>query len=1621
VEHGAPTQVLPSTDERESSDREQAQNKMDQQTPFLKSGSYTANLLGNIRSHLAGLQGYDVMALELIQNADDAKAESVIFDITDEGLLIVNSGKFTYCDGLEARPCKFISSKGYSCDYHRIADVGSGGKLSRGENIGRFGIGFVSTYQVTDHPEIRSAGIKLTLHPEEGQWFIEPFDQPEGTTFFLPWASDPNSEARLALGVSHVSAAHIDQLAEDFQKVLRKSLLFLRYVRKAEVRRNGQLLLACDLDRGDGSDLIVSFYPSGQVEQWHILRADAAESAERLYASHPRLEALGRSTKISIALRIDPEPLGEGVLYAFLPTEQSTGLPLHINGDFFPESDRKALIFAGHQHEQAWNEMLIDVAAAELARDPEGLLKTLGDVQLWQILTRAYEMSKPSNHPTCFTRFWDRLKVTGSQANITRAEDGSVQRPSGVFLPRGTLASQQAKALLELGGKLVAEDLRPFQNAINQLGAPLLTFDRLVNLVGQAMAQQALGVVQVEEARLESFYRQLWSMINDLLPEAANQTASTKLTIQRLRAIPFLVTEDLYAVTIDQSFAAPPTLVAARVASLLPSLAIASCHILGFPKIARLIRQLDLGAVVNHINAMCVTQPIEDIIGIEQHELRDLYALFADLDRQGNVGKTVYEALRTLPIWLSGRGLIKATQALLPGNFTDPTGQADLLETSVLTDSAKDFVSSKLGVQTQTIEAFVLNVLPRAFNDDGPLDSQAYVRLISELAGHPALVNDEKTRRLLGSLPIVPTQDGRWSRPTNTYRRTDGLVRVLGEATHLWLDTSRVPNARSVHNFIDSLGIRRSPIAQHLVARMRFVAENYLPTENARRASSEAFYVLCDHYEEWKEKPFFHAAINDLSKIACFPADGDTESWHLASALYAPYRAEAFSSQASILDFRNTVRLKTELLADLDITINPETKLVIDHLHYCIQTGVQPHVSTYQVLNERAQRSDALISTLAGSRCIYVESQKVFVRPNQLYWSPQQLGRYAFTIPGNLETFKPLFTAIGVKNAPDGQDYIDILLDIIGEYFEQSKSLVGADRSVYEACLMGMATSDEREEIDDQYMRRLQEAPTILNLMWQPTHPDEVLLQDSEWHTGFFNGELDRALCKPAPELWPLLEKIGVRRLSESADVALELVDGAKSDEPELAERLMERIEIIARLLHDKPTTIKQKVRKALSELDAVSYELVRIQASVRVGGNQVSAPPCAAQAFYDIDKRQLILARPVGDRSWPHVLNAIFHQLMPEESGSEISKLTLSVRPLMTMSVEEAHRELTDAGIPYLDVENGSGQADDLTSSSLDDIGSMTEPVYQPQSKPNTTPSDAPKGSESTPDRASTSRPTGETHTGRKEATPPGQAQQRTRSSDSQERSTEADKKFTAPGAGKGTLIDDKHPNKRRAQHKEQWDRRLLSYVRKRQSESTDGEEQDGSSKHNLAVEAVARAAVCAYENARGRVAEQMAQTHPGYDIISRNPLTGEDRFIEVKGVNGEWNQTGVGLSRLQFSNAQDYGDRYWLYVVEFVSDPQHTRVHPIRSPATQVTSFMFDGNWRDAAADERADPTLAFIQGARVNHQHYGLGRIESVELRGSTRVMSIEFVTSGRRMVTLNLHAMTVVEEDDDNDHP
>jgi hypothetical protein len=1516
------------------------------------------------------------MALELIQNADDAKAEEIVFDITDQGLLVRNSSEFTYCGDLSSHTCDFQEREGISCDYHRITEVASGGKLSRGENIGRFGIGFVSTYQITDHPEVRSGGIKLTLFPASGEWVTELYGDSIGTSLFLPWASDPNTTTRRALGVSHVSPGHLNQLSEDFQAVLREGLLFLRHVSKAEVRRNGELLLGCDLDRGESSDLIVSFRPTGDAEHWYILRADAVDEAEALYQTHPNLKSLRRSTEVSIGLRTDPKALTEGYLYAFLPTEQLSGLPAHVNADFFPEADRKAVIFAGHQHQQAWNEMLIDVAAKELARDPEDLLQKLGHNELWRIFSRAFELSKSRSYPDCFSKFWQRMLATGSTSRITPAQDGTTQLPDGVMLPKAQLSPSQVKALEEIGGRIVLEELRAHQNAMNQLGAPILTLDRLAELLSEFCAREDNATFsKVASAKLKRFYQPLWRLVDDLLPENAPRGGKVDAVTKKLLSLPFLVTEDGYRASVDQSYLVPLPVRADKVTTLLPKLEILSRYISDCQRIARLVDTLTLDAVAAHLAAEIESASIEETINVHKGALSDLYDLLAELDRSASGNGDTYQALRELALWKTSKGLVTAQSVLLPGNFTDPTGHANLLDMTAFTDLAREFVSRKLGVMGLTIEAFVKTVLPSLFDDRGPLEPARYQPLMIELAKHPELINDEESRKLLSSLPVVPTQDGCWSTAANTYRRSEGLAKILGDAKYLWVDSTRLPTTRSAHVFIDSLGIRTSPAAKHLFERMRSIAEQHNPSDSAVRASSEAFYVLCEKFEKWKDQKSFKDELAKLRGIECFPAEDNSEQWFCAAQLHAPYRAEAFRSQARILAFKNTARMDIDFLAELGMAVAVELETVVDHLLHCAEKGIAPHVSVYQVLNEGAQKDDPALARLNGRRCVYVESLNAFVRPNQIYWVPQQLGKYAFTIPSKLELFKPLFTAIGVKNVPAAADYIDLILDIVGQHFEQGKSLSGADRAIYEACLAGVSAAIENEHLDDEDLSRLREAPTVLNLRGEPRFPDEVVIQNSEWHASFFDGEMDQALCSPAPELLPVYEAIGARNLSDCADVSLDFTEGEAQVERGIPEKLKERSNILARLLGDKQSAVRMKIEAGVAEMTCYSYDAIRIQSSVDLGGAKVAAPPLPAHAFYDVQQRQLVVARPISERSWFHVLKGLFHQLMPEESGSEISKLALSLRPLMSMSVDEAHEELTDAGIPAFTPGNAVNE-EELLSREIKDFGDVDETQHE-DGEQDAKESGGPEGGDG------------------EDKDKPGATNQ--------------------PGNDEDESQQGKQRTKRRPEHKEQWDRRLLSYVRKRPEKAMGGE--GGSqSQHNLAVEAVARDAVCDYEKQRGRKPEQMPQTHPGYDIVSSEPMTGNKRFIEVKGVNGGWNQTGVGLSRLQFSNAQEFDDRYWLYVVEWISDQERLRVYPICSPAMQVTSFMFDGNWRDAAVDEQVDEFLLFYPGVRISHTTLGHGNIVSIEQKGDSRLLTIDFDDKGRvPNVLLDLHKMQVVEEE------
>ena len=385
----------------------------------------TVEVVGTIQSHLSGLLGNDAMFYELLQNADDAEAKEIFFDFRHKELRVWNSGVFQYCGDLKESNCPLQQAGGKKCDFHSISTMASRGKAEDSDNIGRFGIGFVSTYQICDTPEIESVGKKLKLDPTEAETCtFEDVPKESGTLFRLPWASDPKSGLRKTLHLSPITDDYKRRCLKDCKTALPNSLLFLKHTTNAKIKKNGKTIFSLEVDRDEDKDpnvvpLILSSGPNSTPEQWFIYQYDATAAIKPIYKEYPELETQKRKTQVSVAFRTGPNPLTprEGLLYAFLPTRKQTRLPIHVNADFFPESSRKTIISEDDRYQGRWNKTLIETAAKGVASDLERIRDEAGIKYLWDLLESAYEIvhSKRSPREPIFKCFWDSFRDAAEQ------------------------------------------------------------------------------------------------------------------------------------------------------------------------------------------------------------------------------------------------------------------------------------------------------------------------------------------------------------------------------------------------------------------------------------------------------------------------------------------------------------------------------------------------------------------------------------------------------------------------------------------------------------------------------------------------------------------------------------------------------------------------------------------------------------------------------------------------------------------------------------------------------------------------------------------------------------------------------------------------------------------------------------------------------------------------------------------------------------------------------------------------------------------------------------------------------------------------------------------------------
>ncbi len=430
---------------------------------FRQSVSY----LGFLSSQLGALRGKNTLAHELIQNADDAKdasgklsATQITFDFKDDALVVSNDAVFR------------------EVDFERMKDVAGASKRSEfgDRTTGAFGVGFISVYQVTDRPEIRSSGRHWIIRPEDEEGkpihqYCDPsITRDQGTVFRFPWAFE-ESPVRGKLKVTPIDKEYIESFIEELRRSLPKTILFLKNVEVVELCQNGELVSRVKRDV-EGSDILVD--RDGIPRYWQVFKGDFCDKALRLKAQNPEIIEDNRCARVRVAI---PDPsIDDGLLFATLPTEQSMGLPFHIDADFFPASDRKSITFDDrYDPKSEWNRAAIEAAACVVAANLNPLRDMFRDEAstFWAILDRLHQVHSEYENDTRkpFAAFWRLLLPALRNSPIVYTESRQWLKPDEVRIaPKGSAEIETVSAFNALGIETVHRDLRKYHNILRSIG-----------------------------------------------------------------------------------------------------------------------------------------------------------------------------------------------------------------------------------------------------------------------------------------------------------------------------------------------------------------------------------------------------------------------------------------------------------------------------------------------------------------------------------------------------------------------------------------------------------------------------------------------------------------------------------------------------------------------------------------------------------------------------------------------------------------------------------------------------------------------------------------------------------------------------------------------------------------------------------------------------------------------------------------------------------------------------------------------------------------------------------------------------------------------------------------------
>jgi hypothetical protein len=1439
--------------------------------------SQTVNFLGFLRGQLNGLQGIPTLCYELIQNADDVKDENgnpgaskIIFDVCDDALYVYNDGIFR------------------DIDFTRMENVSWGNKREEVGTTGAFGIGFISVYQITDSPEILSSGRHWRFIPngKEDERILETLMETKETKFRLPWAFE-SSEIRKELGIVTVKRDDLEEITLQIIRSVELAALFLKQINFLEVRRSGTLVRKFETIR-EGNNLLIA--DGTKTITFKIFEGTFNLIGEDLRQRFGDVIESKRQSVVRLAIPDLPDL--NGLLYAFLPSESYTGLPFHINTDFYPTPDRKRIIFDETIKSQ-WNEAAIECAAEILANNCDILMKLFAFQDFWEFAERVKKASERQELSVVFNQFWGKLKpVISSMKSVMTSSNRRVLSSDSFFLDSNDLI--KAGSIFEdIGIHTVHPDLRSKRNILLETGVKILKISDISDAFIEKKLTQRIELVSLPgELRTIENWKTLWEAIENLWIHASSNEKEDNS--ERLTSLAIAIGSD--------GAVWPPEL-------LFKTDEITQIFFSKISSVTWYSSKLDYTIFLDFLIPEFELNDGLDLLEENSYLLPDLWkeGLYLPKDFLSWLEKNRHDIrdnftkirIKSLSLWPSATGELKPLSDLfLAGDFEDPLKLAQLVDLEAL-DGGQDFLVRDLNIQRLDFITYVREWIPFAFNERD-LSTEEKLKLTEILAENSGkLMSFQDIRTTLSNLPIIWCGDDQFSTGNKAWFDTPVVREVLG--SDIILAQLPYEKKEAIKEFYQWIGVSPEPEPKDIVDRIKSIIQEP-PSETNSKKIGVIINFIADKWYFWNEidKSWF----TQLKDLRWLPGTKITGEWFFPRDVYSIFQSFLFESQGNFLKIDRKIQQNAnDFFKFIGIESEPDPELVVNHLLFSSHNNKPINTEIYVFLTRMDE--DPAINKLKDQKCLFLTAPEVegnYFSPNQVFWEQHPFGMYRYRLSPDYGRFKNLFDKIGVKENPDVHDTIKVLLEISENFGNKNLGINNQqEEEILLMCWKLISDAVENKMISEiELQRKLGNNKTILNVKKMLTKPELMFFEDRPgWGEKF--KVIKNNLIPRIEGAWLGMQAAGMRPLSSVVETEMITCEN-KNDRPSMNQLIDERINLIKRVIEEHRNkgvhSLSTQKLETLSFYHADQIEIERI--FFGFNRQERSELELIDAILFD---GSLYYSGENGNIPWKGIAREL--SFVINESG-ELRSLGLELKEILSQSFVEAKKSLDELGYPVLETKEITS-VEGETIELKDDIDSLRFRVDYPEA----------------------SDPTGPTPGYSQKATPPGAG------------SSGA----SYPGSGSSSQI--RENSQKTPQNEKRTKKRLLSYVYTKDELMTTPEDRSFKN-HRGETGKVGVGKVLQYEKERGRTPRDMEEiqvNHPGYDIEST--FNGGIRYIEVKSVSGSWeSQSPAQLTKFEFEEAKRKGKDYWIYVVEKVNTDDF-RIFEINDPANRVDYYMFDRGW--------------------------------------------------------------------------